>query len=152
MTKLPESAMHQLVNMLSALLADVHQLYIKTLGYHWNVEDTNFLSFHKLFEGQYEDLAKNLDEIAERIRMLGKKAPSSLSTLQDFKRLEDTEDVKSAKEMVKYLYADYTFLIGQLRKDITLAESLGDPGTVDMCVQIVRQYEKAAWFLKSHGF
>jgi DNA-binding ferritin-like protein len=64
----------------------------------------------------------------------------------------DTEDVQSAKEMLKYLYADYTFLIGQLRKDITLAESLGDLGTVDMCVQMVRQYEKAAWFLKSHGF
>ena len=56
---------------LNQLLADEHILYNKTRNYHWSVEGPSFMEFHKLYEGQYTQLAEMIDEIAERITALG---------------------------------------------------------------------------------
>lgn len=139
-----------LTQMLSCLLADVHTLYIKTLGCHWNVEDQRFLMLHELFEQQYTQLAQDLDTVAERIRMLGERAPASVKSLSDLSRLSDTDELQDASAMIKALITDYDALIGQLRKDIAEADELGDPGTADMLTAMVQNYEKALWFLRSH--
>ena len=64
---------------LSNLLADSYTLYLKTHNYHWNVEGPLFNTLHLMFETQYTELALAVDEIAERIRALGVKAPGSYS-------------------------------------------------------------------------
>ena len=64
---------------LSKLLADSYTLYLKTHNYHWNVEGPQFNTLHLMFEGHYTELATAVDEIAERIRALGVKAPGSYS-------------------------------------------------------------------------
>ena len=65
---------------LGQALASTYVLYQKTQSVHWNVTGPLFVSVHKLTEGQYEDLAASIDEIAERIRALGAKTPVGLST------------------------------------------------------------------------
>jgi len=60
---------------LSRLLADSYTLYLKTHNFHWNVTGPQFNTLHLMFEGQYTELAAAVDEIAERIRALGVKAP-----------------------------------------------------------------------------
>ena len=60
---------------LSQLLADSYTLYLKTHNYHWNVEGPMFNTLHLMFEEHYTELATAVDEIAERIRALGVKAP-----------------------------------------------------------------------------
>ena len=69
----------QIANGLSRLLADSYTLYLKTHNYHWNVTGPQFNTLHQMFEGQYAELATAVDEIAERIRALGVKAPGSYS-------------------------------------------------------------------------
>ena len=59
------------------LLADSYTLYLKTHNYHWNVTGPMFTTLHTLFETEYTDLALAVDEIAERIRALGARAPGS---------------------------------------------------------------------------
>ena len=53
------------------VLADTYRLVFKTHAYHWNVEGPLFYSVHNVTEGQYEDMFKAADELAERIRALG---------------------------------------------------------------------------------
>ena len=63
--------MQAVADKLQVLLADEHILYTKTRNYHWNVVGDNFHEMHLFFEGQYGELAEIIDEIAERIRMIG---------------------------------------------------------------------------------
>ena len=72
-----ESHRKKIADELSKVLADTYMLYLKTHNYHWNVTGAHFHSLHEQFEEQYTELADAIDEIAERIRALGHKAPGS---------------------------------------------------------------------------
>lgn len=147
---IPTQSIDTIVGNLNVLLADIHQLYIKNLGYHWNVQDPRFYQLHQLFEAGYEELASNLDLVAERIRKLGRLAPQSIKELSEAVRLQDTQPVNTAQQMIDLLACDYESLLIWLREDIDAATDLGDFGTADMLTELLRQYEKRAWFLRSH--
>lgn len=139
------------VALLKVLLADEFMLYCKLRNYHWNVEGANFLSFHKLFESQYEKLAEIIDSVAERIRMLGAKAPGTTLEFQELSHFKEKKGhSEKSQEMVEYLLHDHEVIIRFLRKSL---EELGDhldSGTEDFCVALIQQHESMAWFLRSH--
>ena len=58
------SALHQ-------LLADFQVHYTNLRGMHWNIKGHGFFVLHEKFESMYDDTAEKIDEIAERILMLG---------------------------------------------------------------------------------
>ena len=66
---------------LDVLLPDEVLLYIKTRNFHWNVVSPSFSEMHKFFEEQYEALDEIFDDVAERIRALGGRAPGSMADL-----------------------------------------------------------------------
>jgi starvation-inducible DNA-binding protein len=74
-----EAARKEIADGLSRLLADSYTLYLKTHNFHWNVTGPMFNTLHLLFEGQYQELAAAVDEIAERI-LLKKKQVCPLQT------------------------------------------------------------------------
>src|SRR5690606_19574013 len=69
------------VKILTKVLANANVLYTKTRNYHWNVVSADFKELHTLFQEQYEQMAEDIDEIAERIRILGSK---SIGTHKEF--------------------------------------------------------------------
>lgn len=71
---------------LSKLLASTYTLYLKTHGYHWNVEGPHFQQLHIQFMQQYTEMWTAVDELAERIRALGHYAPSSYAICQNYLR------------------------------------------------------------------
>jgi starvation-inducible DNA-binding protein len=84
-----EDARKELAEGLSALLADTSTLYMKTLGYHWNVVGPMFHSLHLMFEQQYVELREAMDVIAERVRALGSLAPGSYAELARLSSVPD---------------------------------------------------------------
>jgi len=68
------------------LLASTYTLYLKTHGYHWNVEGPHFQQLHTQFMDQYTEMWTAVDELAERIRALGKYAPASYAEMSKRKR------------------------------------------------------------------
>jgi len=56
---------------LQQLLADFQVYYTNLRGFHWNIKGHNFFVLHSQFEKMYDDTAEKVDEIAERILMLG---------------------------------------------------------------------------------
>ena len=65
----------------SKLLADTYTLYLKTHGYHWNVEGPHFQQLHIQFMEQYTEMWTAVDELAERVRSLGYRAPASYAEM-----------------------------------------------------------------------
>ena len=134
---------------LSKLLADTYTLYLKTQGFHWNVAGPRFYDLHKLFEEQYGELAAADDEIAERIRALGVKAPASYSEFKKLATIAEETGVPTAPEMLRQLLADHRSAVRTAQAVIETADASDDVGTTDLATQRIRSHEKAAWMLDS---
>ena len=134
---------------LSRFLADSYTLYLKTHNFHWNVTGPMFPTLHIMFETQYNELALAVDEIAERIRALGFKAPASY---QDFMRLtlikENLGDL-SATQMISDLVLGHEQVIKTARGLFSMVQEANDEPTADLLIQRLRVHEKTAWMLRS---
>jgi len=135
---------------LSQALSNSYLLLIKSQNFHWNVVDPRFHSLHEFFEEQYDNLFEAVDEIAERIRMLGQKSPGSLREFLDLSVLDEADVNLSGDEMLQNLLSDHEAVIVSLREMIREAQEFDDEGTADMFVGRLRFHEKAAWMLRSH--
>ena len=82
---------------LGRLLADSYIIYLKTQGFHWNVVGPQFEPLHELFQEQYTELAKAIDEIAERIRALDVKAPGSFSEFKSLSSIAEETGAPAAE-------------------------------------------------------
>jgi starvation-inducible DNA-binding protein len=140
----------KVAHILNTFLADEIALYIKTRNAHWNVEGSDFHEKHKFFEEHYEELDEVMDEVAERIRMLGHYAPATLKAYLELTHLtEATRQKNDGAGFVKELLADHESIIIRLRENIKLtADELGDAGTSDFITGLVEKHEKMAWMLR----
>lgn len=138
------------IGLLNKLLADAHVLYIKTRNYHWHITGPHFVGLHQLFEEQYTALALEIDEMAERIRMLGGKALGSMQEFLKHTRLEeDATPPPSDTGMVANLLEDHETLIRHLREGQAECDAqYSDMGTNDFLVGLMQAHEKMAWMLR----
>lgn len=135
---------------LSALLADSYTLYLKTQNYHWNVTGPHFSALHALFQAQYEELTAANDEIAERIRALGHKAPGSFSAFAKLAKVKEENGAPSWSEMVKNLSNDQALIVATAQEALKIAEDVGDEPTVDLLIGRIAAHQKSKWMLDSH--
>jgi starvation-inducible DNA-binding protein len=138
------------VKALSRLLADSYTIYLKTHNYHWNVTGPMFTTLHTLFETEYTELALAVDEIAERIRAVGARAPGSYSEFVALASVKEDTASPHAKDMIRNLVADQQTVVEAAKKVVEAAEANGDQATADLGVRRIEVHEKNAWMLRSH--
>lgn len=138
------------VEALNVLLADSYTLYLKSHSYHWNVTGPMFSTLHTMFEEQYTELAVAVDEIAERIRALGAKAPGSFGQFEELATVKSDPTTPKAEDMIRNLLADSEVLAASGRRVIRAAEDAEDDASADLGVRRVDVHEKTAWMLRSH--
>ncbi|NNU15348.1 DNA starvation/stationary phase protection protein [Parvularcula sp. ZS-1/3] len=139
----------QITETLKRVLGNTYALYLKTHGYHWNVEGPSFKSLHELFEEQYTQMWQSIDEIAERIRMLGTFAPMGGEILAG--ATIDTADnsVPSANGMVQNLVAGHEAWLEDTAAALNEAEEAGDTATETLLGDLITGHEKMAWMLRA---
>src|SRR5580700_1192133 len=133
---------------LSRLLAEVYTLYLKTQNFHWNVRGAEFYSLHLLFEKQYQEMAEEIDEVAERVRALGFFVDASFSGFSELSSIKSEEKVLNAKEMLSSLIAGHETYIRESRRVAEIADRELDFATVDLLSRRIGAHEKMAWFLR----
>lgn len=134
---------------LSSVLADSFLLYTKARDYHWNVTGPSFLSLHNFFEEQYNDLALAIDEIAERIRTLGFRAPGRVGELMELSSVKEDPTISTDMEMVADLLSAHETVMSTIRSMWDAAEAAGDESTLDMLTARLQTHSKTSWMLKS---
>jgi len=134
---------------LARLLADSYTLYLKTHNYHWNVTGPQFNTLHMMFETQYTELAIAVDEIAERIRALGVKAPGSYTEFAKLTNVEEGNGDESAEEMIRQLAIGQETVVRTAREAFPAADAANDEPTADLLTQRMQIHEKNAWMLRS---
>jgi len=135
---------------LSRVLADSYMVYLKTHNYHWNVTGELFHSLHAQFEEQYTELAEAIDEIAERIRSLGYRAPGSFREYSKITSIEEDTDQPKALEMVRRLAVDNETILRTAREVLPLCGEADDEASIDLLTQRLHVHSKTAWMLRSH--
>ncbi len=134
---------------LSRLLADTYTLYLKTHNYHWNVTGPMFSSLHLMFETEYLELALAVDEIAERVRALGVRAPASYREFSTLATISEDTDTPDAQAMIRRLEQDQETVVRIAREVFPVAESARDQSTLDLLTRRMQIHEKNAWMLRS---
>ena len=149
-TGIEESKRASIAEGLSKVLAETYTLYLKTHKYHWNVTGPMFQNLHLMFETHYNALALAVDELAERIRVLGVKAPGSYSEFAEMSSVKDdpTRDV-DANTMIANLLNDHEQVVRTAKDVLPILEGANDEGTNSLLGARIEFHEKTAWMLKS---
>lgn len=133
-------------------LADESILYTKTRKAHWNVEGQDFYNKHLFFKAQYQQLDEMIDQMAERIRMLGHYAPATLGEYLALTHLSESHlEANDSLTYMRELLSDHESIIIHLRENIeNFAVEFRDAGTSDYITGLLETHEKMAWMLRSH--
>lgn len=146
---IPKKARKQIAEGLNRVLADTFTLYLKTHNYHWNVTGPMFRTLHTMFEEQYTELWQANDEIAERIRSLGFRAPGSYSEYGKLSSVKEAKKDLDAAGMVADLVAGHETVARTARKAFPHADAANDEATADLLTRRLDVHEKTAWMLRS---
>jgi starvation-inducible DNA-binding protein len=136
---------------LGEVLASTYTLYLKTQNFHWNIEGPRFMTLHEMFGAQYQEMVPAIDEIAERIRTFGVKAPGSYAEFSARTKVRDAPAAAPDENgMIAELLADHetlSRLCSDLRRD---ADEIGDTATGDVMNGRIQVHDKTAWMLRAH--
>lgn len=132
---------------LQELLANLQVYYTNMRGFHWNVKGIEFYGLHAKLEEFYDDTAEKVDEVAERILMLGGVPAHNYSEYLKISSIKETGVVSNAKEIAKNLLDSLKELIGLERKVLETASEGDDEGTVALLSDFISGQEKNVWML-----
>lgn len=137
--------------LLTTILSDEMVLLVKTKNFHWNVTGSNFNELHSFFQQQYSLLETAVDEIAERIRMLGFYSIGSMDEFLKSATLKGNKQVKESDKMLAELLSDYETSIKYLRiVSADCVQKYNDTGTNDFLIGLMQVHEKSAWMIRSY--
>jgi starvation-inducible DNA-binding protein len=138
--------------LLNEILADTMVLAALYKKSHWNVAGPTFYQLHLLFDKHYEEQTELVDEIAERVQMLGGISvgdPRHAAELTTIPRPPDgSEEVPVT--LGRLLDAHET-IIEKVRAGIDKTEESKDMGTNDLLMgDVLRRHEMQVWFIAEH--
>lgn len=141
--------MEQLIQQMKVILGTNFGLYFKSHSFHWNIEGPDFAQYHGFLGDFYDSVFDNVDTIAEKIRMLGAYAPTTLPRMLELSDIEDTETIPSALAMLNQLKQDNDRFIVHLRAGIVAADNANEPAISNFLQDLLDQHQKHAWMLRS---
>ena len=133
---------------LNIFLSDLNVFYRKLQNYHWNVYGKEFFILHSKLEEYYDEINKQIDEIAEHILMLGKQP---LGTMQDYLNNTCITEAKNEKiqdcAIFENLIKDYNSLLKKTIEIKQKAENQSLYTTSSLMDEYISSYMKHLWML-----
>lgn len=129
---------------LARLLSDTYSLSLKVQNYHWNVTGPLFAPLHLLFEAQHRELALAADDIAERIRALGVRAPGSLHEFAALTSLREEDDEPTGLEMLRRTLAGHRIAWRTAGSVVPAAVQAEDRSSLELLTERLESHELAS--------
>ncbi len=149
--KLNEEGVDNVVTSLQQLLAGFQVYYTNLRGFHWNIKGHDFFVLHSKFEELYNDAAEKVDELAERILMLGGIPVSKFSDYLKVSRVVEIDGVNHGEEALKNILDSYSYFISEERKLLSLASEVKDEVTAALMSDYLKGQEKMVWMLTAYS-
>jgi len=134
---------------LNRLLADSYALYLKTKNFHWHVSGPHFRDYHLMLDEQAADILGVTDDMAERVRKLGRTTLRSIGHIAQLQSVikDNDEEFVPPDAMLKELMEDNKSVAEAMREAHKVAEDHDDPATASLLEVWIDQTEKRTWFL-----
>ncbi|NKM27124.1 Dps family protein [Rhizobium laguerreae] len=145
---LPTNAITDISAALTALLADVFALYLKTKNFHWHMSGPHFRDYHLLLDEQAEQIFAMTDDIAERARKIGGTTLRSIGQIARQQRISDNDaDFVTSEDMLSELREDNAQLVSLLREVHDLCDEHNDVASASLIENWIDEAERRTWFL-----
>ena len=146
---LDKGATKKISDELQNLLADFQVYYTNLRGFHWNIKGRGFYQLHEAFEKMYDEVSNQIDEIAERILMLGETPSHNFSDYLKKNDIKETGLVSNGDEAMKLILGYVQSLIAKERNILEIASEAKDEGTVALMSDYILGQEKTVWMITS---
>src|SRR5215813_9834104 len=147
-TDIPEGSVRDISGALTALLADVFALYIKTKNFHWHMSGPHFRDYHLLLDEQSDQIFAMTDDVAERVRKIGGTTLRSIGHIARLQRVLDNDaGFVTPLDMLAELRDDNKQLAASLRETHNLCDEHGDVASASLLENWIDEAERRTWFL-----
>jgi starvation-inducible DNA-binding protein len=147
-TDLKPEATRDISAALSALLADIFALYLKTKNFHWHMTGPYFRDYHLLLDEHGDQIFAMTDPIAERARKIGGTTIRSIGHIARQQRIKDNDsDYVDPQDMLAELRDDNQLLVTTMREVHGVCDKYGDVATASLLEVWIDETERRTWFL-----
>jgi starvation-inducible DNA-binding protein len=140
------------VGNLNQVLADTMTLRDMYKKHHWQVAGHTFYQLHLLFDKHHEEQDELVDEIAERIQVLGGISLAMAADVAETTLIpRPPRGREEAPVQISRLLEAHEVILKEARTMAKQASEAGDDGTNDLLVSdVIRKNELQVWFLAEH--
>jgi starvation-inducible DNA-binding protein len=130
-------------------VANAFVLYANYKHYHWQTFGPHFRDLHLMWDEFAKETLATVDELAERIRMIGQDVQSvQLREMQERANVHSAGPKQSVREMIEEADANLMVVIKDMRDAAEIADDNKDRGTSDLFSNCLQVHEKHEWFLR----
>src|SRR5882724_12792000 len=149
---LSEKVCKESVERLNQILADTMTLADMYKKHHWQVAGKTFYQLHLLFDKHYDEQVELVDQIAERIQLLGGLSYAMAADVAENTNVpRPPKGREEAPVQISRLLTAHGIILQGARASAKKAAALGDDGTNDLLVSdVIRTNELQVWFLAEH--
>ena len=149
---LPEEARAESCELLNQVLADSTILFNLYKKHHWLVAGHTFYQLHLLFDKHAEEQLELIDDIAERVQLLGGIAISDPRHVAEITKIERPPNGREeVPAMISRLLEAHETILAEVREAIKATEENEDWGSNDLLMgDVLRTNELQVWFIAEH--
>lgn len=141
----------RLADALNVYLANLHVVSIKLRNFHWNVVGVDFFDFHEKLGELYEAVSMEIDEMAERIRMLGFWPLAAMREFIRFATLHEAPSVPYTTPIIaQAIVNDFAETARYLHEIDQFVKETTDEFTINLVAQALGFLEKNVWFFSAY--
>lgn len=138
----------EVIQGLQQQLANAFLLYANYKKYHWQSYGPHFRDMHLLFDEQGKTVLDTIDELGERVRILGGAPVADPREFIERGTVETAGRNEEMKRMVQTAAKNAKRVYEEMRLAVKTADENGDPGTADLFTRLLQIHEKNEWFLR----
>lgn len=136
------------VRALQTQVANAFIIYLNYKHYHWQSFGPAFRDLHLLFDEFAAEVYETIDELAERIRMIGQDPVSRIEEFLETATIQSAKKSSTMRSMIQEGDENAKTVIREMRAAVKIADEADDPGTADVFTRFVQIYEKQEWWLR----
>lgn len=138
--------------LLNQILADTMILYSLLKKHHWAMHGATFYPLHLLLDQHAGAQLDLIDELAERVQMLGGVAVADPRRVAEVTIIDRAPDgTETVPAMLDRLLRAHEQIIEEVRAAIERTARNGDAGSNDLLVGgVLRTNEAHVWFISAH--
>ena len=141
-----------MVALLNARLADAVDLATQMKQAHWNVKGPSFIALHELFDAIHVAVQGHVDNLAERITVLGGTARGTAAVAAADSGLPAYPlEITAGSDHVEAVSVALATFGKGIRAAIAEAGEAGDADTEDLFVEVSRDIDKNLWLVEAHA-